>query len=97
MPQNDHIELHQKRHGYRLNHLEKKRKKEGRAAHARAEKAKKLIGLKAKLYNKERRKEKIEMKKKILMHEKNNTKVKFIRVFVRLTVFFVITSKILRI
>ena len=39
------------------------------------EKAKKLIGLKAKLYNKERRKEKIEMKKKILMHEKNNTKV----------------------
>ena len=34
-----------------------------------------MIGLKAKLYNKERRKEKIEMKKKILMHEKNNTKV----------------------
>ena len=41
-------------------------------------KAKKLIGLKAKLYNKERRKEKIEMKKKILMHEKNNTKVAFL-------------------
>jgi len=76
MPQNEHIELHQKRHGYRLNHLERKRKKEGRAAHARADKAKKLIGLKAKLYNKERRKEKIEMKKKILMHEKNNTKEK---------------------
>jgi len=76
MPQNDHIELAQKRHGYRLNHLEKKRKKEGRAAHTRSQKAQKMIGLKAKLYNKERRKEKIEMKKKILMHEKNNTKEK---------------------
>merc|ERR1712157_603918 len=68
--------LHQKRHGYRLNHLERKRKKEGRAAHDRSKKAKKMIGLKAKLYNKERRKEKIEMKKKILMHEKRDTKEK---------------------
>merc|ERR1712157_433139 len=68
--------LHQKRHGYRLNHLERKRKKEGRAAHDRSKKAKKMIGLKAKLYNKERRKEKIEMKKKILMHEKRDTKQK---------------------
>jgi len=76
MPQNEHIELHRKRHGYRLNDLEKKRKKEGRAAHDRSKKAKKMIGLKAKLYNKERRKEKIEMKKKILMHEKRDTKQK---------------------
>ena len=75
MPQNEHIERWQKLHGRRLNHFEKLRKKEGRAAHARAEKAKKLIGFKAKLYNKERRKEKIEMKKKILMHEKRDTKV----------------------
>ena len=75
MPQNEHIELHRKRHGYRLNRLEKIRKREGRAAHDRSKKAKKLIGLKAKLYNKERRREKIEMKKKILMHEKRNTKV----------------------
>merc|ERR1712062_444327 len=73
MPQNEHIERWQKLHGRRLNHFEKLRKKEGRAAHARAEKAKKLIGFKAKLYNKERRKEKIEMKKKILMHEKTDT------------------------
>lgn len=76
MPQNEHIELHRKRHGFQLNRLEKARKKEGRAAHDRSKKAKKLIGLKAKLYNKERRKEKIEMKKKILMHEKRNTKQK---------------------
>merc|ERR1712121_603817 len=45
-------------------------------AHDRSKKAKKMIGLKAKLYNKERRKEKIEMKKKILMHEKRDTKQK---------------------
>lgn len=76
MPQNEHIELHRKRHGYQLNRLERQRKKEGRAAHDRSKKAKKLIGLKAKLYNKQRRKEKIEMKKKILMHEKRNTKVR---------------------
>jgi ribosome biogenesis protein NSA2 len=76
MPQNEHIELWQKRHGKQLDHYERKRKKEGRAAHKRAEKAKKLIGYKAKLYNKQRRKEKIEMKKKILMHEKKDTKEK---------------------
>ena len=77
MPQNEHIELWQKRHGKQLDHYERKRKKEGRAAHKRAEKAKKLIGFKAKLYNKQRRKEKIEMKKKILMHEKKDTKVSY--------------------
>jgi len=76
MPQNEHIELHRKRHGYRLDYHERKRKKEGRAAHERSKRAKKLIGLKAKLYNKERRNEKIQMKKTIKMHEKRNTKQK---------------------
>merc|ERR1712168_644865 len=70
------IELHRKRHGYRLDYHERKRKKEGRAAHERAKRARKLIGLKAKLYNKERRNEKIQMKKTIKMHEKRNTKQK---------------------
>ncbi|TKS84662.1 Ribosome biogenesis protein NSA2-like protein [Collichthys lucidus] len=54
MPQNEHIELHRKRHGYRLDHHEKKRKKESREAHERSHKARKLIGLKAKLYHKQR-------------------------------------------
>lgn len=62
-PQNEHIELHRKRHGYRLDHHEKKRKKESREAHERSHKAKKLIGLKAKLYHKQRHAEKIQMKK----------------------------------
>ena len=75
-PQNEHIELHRKRHGYRLDYHEKKRKKEGRMPHEMAEKAKKLRGLKAKLYNKKRHSEKIQMKKTLKMHEERKTKQK---------------------
>lgn len=45
-PQNEHIELHRKRHGYRLDYHEKKRKKEGRKPHEMSKKAKKLRGIK---------------------------------------------------
>ncbi|KAL4227822.1 Ribosome biogenesis protein [Mactra antiquata] len=76
MPQNEHIELHRKRHGYRLDYHERKRKKEGRKAHDMSKKAKKLRGLKAKLYNKQRHSEKIQMKKTIKMHEERKTKQK---------------------
>jgi len=76
MPQNEHIELHRKRYGYRLDYHEKKRKKESRQAHERAQKAKKLRGIKAKLYNKKRHSEKIQMKKTIKMHEERKTKQK---------------------
>lgn len=41
-PQGDHIELHRKRHGYRLDHFEKKRKKEAREVHKRSAFAKKV-------------------------------------------------------
>lgn len=74
MPQNDHIDLHQKRYGYRLDYHERKRKKEGRLPHDAAEKAKKLRGIKAKLYNKQRYSEKVKMKKTIKMHENKKTK-----------------------
>ncbi|XP_033120643.1 ribosome biogenesis protein NSA2 homolog [Anneissia japonica] len=74
MPQNEHIELHRKRHGYRLDYHERKRKKEAREPHERAHKAKMLTGIKAKMYNKKRHSEKIQMKKTIKMHEERKTK-----------------------
>jgi ribosome biogenesis protein NSA2 len=76
MPQNEHIELHRKRFGRRLDYEERKRKKEGRKPHEDAKVAKKLRGLKAKLYNKKRHSEKIQMKKTLKMHEERNTKQK---------------------
>eukprot|EP00116_Pleurobrachia_bachei_P002862 sb/3463124/ len=76
MPQNEHIELAQKRHGKRFNHEEKMRKKLARSSHSNAIKAKKLHGLKAKLYNKKRHSEKIQMKKTLKMHEEKQTKTR---------------------
>jgi len=76
MPQNEHIELHRKRYGYRLDYHEKRRKKEARRPHEVAEKARKLRGLRAKLYNKQRHSEKIQMKKTLKMHEERKTKQK---------------------
>lgn len=74
MPQNEYIELHRKRHGRQLNYEERKRKREARAPHKLAEKARSLRGIKAKLFNKERRNEKIQMKKKIKAHEEKKVK-----------------------
>ncbi|XP_037060297.1 LOW QUALITY PROTEIN: ribosome biogenesis protein NSA2 homolog [Peromyscus leucopus] len=78
MLQNEYIELQRKRYGYRLDYHEKKRKKESQEAHERSKKAekKKMIGLKAKLYHKQRHAMKIQMKNTIKMHEKRNTKQK---------------------
>jgi ribosome biogenesis protein NSA2 len=69
MPQNNYIELHRKRQGRRLDHEERMRKKEARMAHTRSDKARKLRGLKAKLYNKQRFNEKVQMRKLIKSHE----------------------------
>lgn len=76
MPQNEHIELHIKRHGRRLDYEERKRKKEARKVKVDSKKAKTLRGLKAKIYNKQRFAEKIQMKKTIRAHEKKETKHK---------------------
>jgi len=76
MPQNEHIELHQKRHGRRLDHETKMRKKAAREQRIVHKKAQKLHGIKAKLFNKEKRKEKIQMKKTIKAHEEKLTKQK---------------------
>jgi len=76
MPQNEYMEIHRKRYGRRLDYEERKRKKESRSAHESSRKAKKLRGIKAKLENKKRHSEKIQMKKTIKMHEEKKTKQK---------------------
>jgi len=76
MPQNDHIELHRKRQGYRLDYHEKKRKREAREPKRLAKKAHKMIGLKAKIYHKKRHSEKVAMKKTLKLHEERNAKAK---------------------
>lgn len=65
MPQGDYMKLHLKRHGRRLDYEEKQRKKAARAPKEAARKARKLIGLRGILYAEERRREKIELRKKI--------------------------------
>lgn len=74
MPQNEYIERHRKLHGRRLDYEERKRKREAREPHKRAQTARSLRGIKAKIFNKQRRNEKIQMKKKIKAHEEKKTK-----------------------
>mmetsp|Transcript_17004 Transcript_17004/g.68574 ORF Transcript_17004/g.68574 Transcript_17004/m.68574 type:complete len:262 (-) Transcript_17004:1116-1901(-) len=72
MPQHEHIELHRKRHGERLDAPERKRKKEARQVHEQATFARKVHGIRAKLHNKKRFKEKATMRKTIKMHEERD-------------------------
>jgi len=72
MPQNEYMERWTKLHGRRLDHEEKKRKREARAGHKESENAQKLTGLRAKLYQKKRHHKKIAMKKQIKAHEERN-------------------------
>jgi hypothetical protein len=72
MPQNEHIELFQKRYGKQLDYDERKRKRAAREVHKRSAVAKKTIGLKGKILAKERHKEKVLMKKTIKMHEEKD-------------------------
>jgi ribosome biogenesis protein NSA2 len=74
MPQNEYMERFTKLNGRRLDYAERKRKREAREGHKIAEKAQNLTGLRAKQYAEGRRKEKIQMKKKIKAHEERNVK-----------------------
>ncbi|KAL0238938.1 hypothetical protein PCE1_004629 [Barthelona sp. PCE] len=76
MPQHNYIERWQKEYGRRHDFEERHRKKEARKNKVIATKSKKLLGLKAKLYNKQRFKEKVAMKKLVQAHEKKDTKHK---------------------
>lgn len=74
MPQNEHIEEHQRRYGKRFDHEERERKREARLVHKRSAYAQKVTGLRAKLYNKKRHAEKIEVKKTIREHQERKSK-----------------------
>jgi len=74
MPQHEYIEQHRKRHGERLDAPEKRRKKEARQVHERAAFAQKVHGLRAKLFNKQRFKEKATMRKTIKAHEEKEAR-----------------------
>jgi len=76
MPQNEYIEEHRRRFGYRLDHFERKRKKEARSKHKQSEMAQKLRGIKAKLFHKKRYAEKAQVKKTLKIHEEKDAKKK---------------------
>lgn len=76
MPQGDHIELHRKRNGYRLDYFERKRKKAAREVHERSKYAQKALGIKGKMFAKKRYAEKALMKKTLKMHDETPSRSK---------------------
>ena len=74
MPQHEHIELHKKRHGERMDAMERRRKAEARLPHKISRVAKRSHGLAAKLLNKRRYKEKATMRKTINLHAERSNK-----------------------
>ncbi|OJD24759.1 ribosome biogenesis protein NSA2 [Blastomyces percursus] len=74
MPQNEYIERWQKQHGKRLDHEERTRKRIARQSHKQSHDAQSFRGLRAKLYQKKRHAEKIEMKKRIRAQEEKDVK-----------------------
>jgi ribosome biogenesis protein NSA2 len=76
MPQGDHIDLARKRHGYRPDYFERKRKKDAREVHKRAAFAQKALGIKGKMFAKKRYAEKAIMKKTLAMHSERTNRHK---------------------
>ncbi|PWN97414.1 putative NSA2-involved in biogenesis of ribosomal large subunit [Tilletiopsis washingtonensis] len=74
MPQNDYIEEAQRRHGKRMDHDERMRKRTARASHKASAIAQKTTGLKAKMLNRKNRAEKIQMKKTLKAREERDVK-----------------------
>jgi len=68
------MEQHRKLHGVRMDKMERDRKREARKVHKVSEFAQKSFGLKAKLFNQKRFKEKAAMKKTINMHQEGSNK-----------------------
>ncbi|XLU46877.1 hypothetical protein S245_041691, partial [Arachis hypogaea] len=75
-PQGDYIERHRRDYGYRLDHFERKRKKEARQVHKHSQMAQKAIGIKGKMIAKKNYAEKALMKKTLAMHEESTSRRK---------------------
>lgn len=74
MPQNEHIERHEKLHGRRFDAEERGRKREAREARRMSAHAQKIHGLRAKLHNKQRYREKAEMRKTMAQYDERANK-----------------------
>lgn len=68
------MERHKKRFGVRMDKEERDRKREARRVHKISEFAQKAHGLRAKLFNQKRFKEKAAMRKTINMHQEGSNK-----------------------
>jgi len=76
MPQNEYIEESVRRFGKRFDHHERLRKKKAREPHKISKTARKLRGIKAKIFAKKRYVEKATMKKTIKHHQEKDAKTK---------------------
>lgn len=74
MPQHEHMERHRKRHGVRMDKMERERKREARKAHKISEFAQKSFGFRAKMFNQRRFKEKASLRKTLAMHQEGSNK-----------------------
>lgn len=74
MPQNAYMEEHKKRHGVRMDAMERQRKREARQVHKVSEFAQKAFGLRAKMFNAKRFKEKATMRKTLSLHQEGSNK-----------------------
>ena len=70
------MELHRKRNGRRMDHEERQRKREARSKNEIRKNAHHLRGIQAKIFAKQRYKEKVEMRKMIKAHEEKDATVK---------------------
>jgi ribosome biogenesis protein NSA2 len=68
------MERHKKLHGVRMDAMERQRKREAREVHKVSEFAQKSFGLRAKLFNQKRFKEKATMRKTLAMHQEGSNK-----------------------
>jgi len=68
------MERHKKRYGVRMDKMERDRKREARKVHKISEFAQKSFGLRAKLFNQRRFKEKASLRKTLAMHQEGSNK-----------------------